>query len=167
MSLIPAHGRWLVKAIKRKSKIYSYPVEATAYKKVIHHLQVGGMSVSRARKLVKITGLAYVRSKYHYLVRVDRAGEVKRFLLAKGRAVLDCHSLYGVKSVLAMGSRVTHTVKGRVGQRLSQLCTVNGHLSSNVVNFLLGLQGYIPKIAFIAAVPKKYQDFISNKRWFR
>ena len=166
-SLIPAHGRWLVKAVKRVKKSYVIPVEAVAYKTEQLGYALKGVPVTAYRGNFALQGLVEIGVKCLYFVKLDYAGEVKRFLIARGRICLDSKAFYPVRSIIAMGSRAVALVKAKLGQTQSYVYGAEGHLSSNVVNFLLALKGYVPKIAFIASVPKKYQDFVSSKRWFR
>ena len=166
-SLIPMSGRWLVKGIKRKAKTYVYPVEAVAYKVSSSATAVKGFAVSMAKKQFKLTGLMKHKLIAYINVRGDKAGETHLFYLARGAKSFIGKAGYSIKAINALGSKLYASMTGRIRQTADYFMGVQGQLSSNVVNFLYGLKGYIPKIAFIASVPKRFQDFVSNKRWFR
>ncbi len=166
-SLIPAHGRWLVTAVKRKAKRAVYPVEASIIIPLDLYLLAKGYAVSVGKEVFKATGLVHIKAAYRFIARGDRAGETFYLLKVRGFKSFAKKCGYLAEAVSAEGQKLRHKVRGTLGQKQKLFLQATGHLGSQIVSMMYSLKGYLPKIAFVAAVPKKYQDFMTNKRWFR
>ena len=164
---IPFANRLPVKGIKRETAHRGYSVEAVTNLLYSDWLRVRGVAVSRGINLAVTKGFLIAVKKLSLKVTGDKAGSVIRFLRVRGGLQKASKSLYKAKGSLAKLLRSAFLVKVKAQGASSTIIKVRAKLFSKVYSNLFRLQGFVPKLAFIAAVPRRFQDFVTNKRWFR
>lgn len=166
-ALIPLIGTWTVRAIKKKTHSIGYSAEGITNILLSDVFPVKGWAVLRENLPVMATGFVVGVRRLFVLVKGDKAGKVKRLIRAKGAVQKESSAVCGIRAVLATSYTAIYNLSGKIRVNFSNSVKVTGKLFSKIYNTLFGAKGYIPKIAFIASVPKRFQDFVTNKRWFR
>ena len=167
LNLIHKTCGYFVNAIKRKRRVYTYSIDSQIILPGKATFIAKGSSMMLGQKAMEIKAVLLQNGRRAYAVIGDRPGVVR--------------SVYSVLALTRAKHRISLMVKGREGQGIDAGILAKGKilrkvslfynavagLNSQNASAMFGLCGVIPAISFIAAVPKRFQSFVSTKRWFR
>jgi len=165
--LIPLSKGWLVKATRRGRDYSYYGVEAVSFITSKAVLIVKGASSHRFKQIYKVVSAFRNDYERYYKLRGDISGKIKKPVVLIGNLCLKTKDHYLTKGLKATGSRFVAKMSGAVGRTMKIKLKATGQLGGNRARAKFALKGLIPKMAFIASVPKRFQHFVTNKRWFR
>lgn len=165
--LIPYSLGWAVKAVREGKDFSVYSVESVTYlRSYLYHLVTGASS--HAQKLAYgAVSIIRASAESKFTLKGDVSGEEKKIIMLLGAISHKAKEVYIVNGLKATGSNFVAKIKGAVGQTQKLRLKATGRLGGNIARATLAIVGLIPKIAFIASVPKRFQYFTTNKRWFR
>ena len=102
-----------------------------------------------------------------YAVCGDESGIVMRKVAMFGSLVANYKTTFNLTGCVAKGLSMAIQVLSWVSRRDSIVYKVKSSLNSESMSEGFAVKGMVSTVAYIASVPKKFQDFVTNKRWFR
>ena len=167
INLIVFHAPIAVTAIKKSARDIMLPVTGILdYGFAMNYCASGIVNIGE-KFFYHVKSKIQRNMLQQYSVFGDESGYVYRRFAVFGSIVAHFHSSYNVSSWLATGKNLFMSACGRVSCKELIPVKITGSLNSTSATALLALRGAISTVAYIASVPKKFQDFVTNKRWFR
>jgi len=156
-----------VAAVMTQSAYQRHAVTAVLALGVSARYRVTGLCQANYAAVCRITGA--LKQRLNYRIRTIGILKANHRTLIRVRAVLwqFTAARYRVTGLLGYGVRAAYKTVGALRQTSLAKYQAHGHLANTVGHWFIKVTGNINIAAFVASVPKRVQEFITNKTWFK
>lgn len=162
-------------------RIFRYKAVSSMQTKISKHYKVSSLAILKSKDRIVLQGLikgindilyrtsGVIKSieKLRYRAKAKLIPVVMTMYTATANTKAWEYIGYCVHGLPAKGLRGVYVISSTVQRKLGQAYKLTGNLLNTVGQWLYNVKAKTNIASFITSVPKRVQEFVTNKRWFQ
>lgn len=160
-------AKYSISAILRLQNTSTFLVTSISALLNINRYAVVGLARLRSITVYKITGIYQYYQSIRYYVSATLKQISVNNLLSHGHILLPATFIFISTSILRLPATARYAVTSVMRLLSINVYSINGDLANTIGNTFIKITAKLNIAALAQTVPKKVQEFLTNKRWFR